>query len=74
VDAVVIGRPLLYNADVVELLESGRKEGMYDEQPGGEFHWYKFRNNDKADGYLDWKGRVKHVSKGQKDALGFIHD
>lgn len=75
VDMVAVGRPLLYNPDYVELLEEGRREEMYDEQPGDEFFWYKYRNNDKLDGYLNWKGRSQKFGKtAAKDALGFIHD
>jgi 2,4-dienoyl-CoA reductase-like NADH-dependent reductase (Old Yellow Enzyme family) len=67
-DAAVIGRPMLYNPDYVQLLEEGRREEMYDEEPGDEYHWYKYRNNDKMDGYLNWKGRMQYFkSKGTND-------
>ncbi|KAH7118337.1 hypothetical protein EDB81DRAFT_667847 [Dactylonectria macrodidyma] len=38
-DGVVIGRPLLYNPDYVEKLQSGHPESLYEEQPGDE-HWW----------------------------------
>lgn len=38
-DAVVIGRPLLYNPDYVTKLEQGLEDSLYEEQPGDEFWW-----------------------------------
>ncbi|KAH6678773.1 hypothetical protein F5X68DRAFT_223844 [Plectosphaerella plurivora] len=38
-DAVVIGRPLLYNPDYVQKLREGRADTLYEEQPGDEFWW-----------------------------------
>lgn len=39
VDAVVIGRPLLYNADYVEKIQRGALDEIYQEQPGDEYWW-----------------------------------
>lgn len=39
IDAVVIGRPLLYNPDYVEKLQAGKASDLYEEQPGDE-HWW----------------------------------
>jgi 2,4-dienoyl-CoA reductase-like NADH-dependent reductase (Old Yellow Enzyme family) len=38
-DAVVIGRPLLYNSDYVQKLQDNRADTLYQEQPGDE-HWW----------------------------------
>jgi 2,4-dienoyl-CoA reductase-like NADH-dependent reductase (Old Yellow Enzyme family) len=38
-DAAVIGRPLLYNPDYVEKIQSGQADALYKEQPGDE-HWW----------------------------------
>ncbi|KAH6648120.1 hypothetical protein BKA67DRAFT_524310 [Truncatella angustata] len=38
-DAVVIGRPLLYNPDYVAKLREGRSNELYEEQPGDEYWW-----------------------------------
>ncbi|KAB8228873.1 alkene reductase [Aspergillus alliaceus] len=74
-DGVVIGRPLLYNPDYVEKLKSARSNELYKEQVGDEFWWYKWRNNDKRDGYLDWDKRtIIPVSVGKDDRLSLIHD
>ncbi|KAF2021159.1 FMN-linked oxidoreductase [Aaosphaeria arxii CBS 175.79] len=51
-DAVVIGRPLLYNPDYVDKLTSGRAAEIYKEQPGDEYWWYKWRMNGKCIGKL----------------------
>ncbi|KAL3481526.1 hypothetical protein BJX99DRAFT_243547 [Aspergillus californicus] len=39
IDAVVIGRPLLYNPDYVDKLERNRADTLYHEKPGDE-HWW----------------------------------
>lgn len=39
VDAVVIGRPLLYNPDYAEKVQAGRTDELYQEQPGDEYWW-----------------------------------
>ncbi|OQE11990.1 hypothetical protein PENFLA_c066G10198 [Penicillium flavigenum] len=39
IDAVVIGRPLLYNPDYVQKLQMGRADLLYEEQAGDE-HWW----------------------------------
>lgn len=39
IDAAVIGRPLLYNADYIRQIQDGLKTPMYEEQPGDEFWW-----------------------------------
>ncbi|KAK2668998.1 NADH:flavin oxidoreductase/NADH oxidase, N-terminal [Fusarium oxysporum f. sp. vasinfectum] len=74
-DAAVIGRPLIYNPDYVEKIQSGRADTLYNEQPGDEHWWYKWRNNDKRDGYLNWAQRTiipAHLTT--KDRLSLIHD
>lgn len=47
-DAAVIGRPLIPNPDYIQMLKENRAEDIYEEQPGDEFWWYKWRNNGKA--------------------------
>lgn len=39
IDAVVIGRPLLYNPDYAEKCLAGREDDLYTEQSGDEFWW-----------------------------------
>lgn len=39
VDAVAIGRPLLYNADYVEKVKAGLADELYQEQAGDEYWW-----------------------------------
>ena len=39
VDAVVIGRPLLYNPDYVEKIQAGQAHLLYEEQAGDEYWW-----------------------------------
>ncbi|KAJ5208586.1 hypothetical protein N7449_002965 [Penicillium cf. viridicatum] len=39
IDAVVIGRPLLYNPDYVEKIQAGQASELYGEQPGDEYWW-----------------------------------
>ncbi|KAJ5256832.1 hypothetical protein N7478_012936 [Penicillium angulare] len=74
-DAVVIGRPLLYNPDYTEKLQNGSAVTLYQEQPGDEHWWYKWRNNDKRDGYLDWKNRtIVPTTLKTGDRLSLIHD
>lgn len=75
VDAVVIGRPLLYNPDYVEKIRAGNVHLLYEEQAGDEYWWYKWRNNDKRDGYLNWAQRaIIPGSLDRKDRLSLIHD
>ncbi|KAF9698156.1 hypothetical protein EKO04_003946 [Ascochyta lentis] len=73
-DGAVIGRPFLYNPDYVQKLGQGRAAELYLEQPGDEYWWYKWRMNDKRDGYLNWGNRSKITYTAQKDALSYIHD
>lgn len=75
IDAAVIGRPLLYNPDYTEKILAGRADEIYNEQPGDEYWWYKWRNNDKRDGYLNWAERtIVPKTLASANRLSSIHD